>query len=137
MTTPGTNANARISVVTIADDLAFQAALIAYLEEQDEFAVVGHAVTRGEALECPVSRPPRVILLDVRLRDGPGLELVGPLHARWPDSKIIVLTMFEVPALQRRAREKRISGYVAKADLVRDLLPTIREALHDSRFNNG
>jgi DNA-binding NarL/FixJ family response regulator len=120
-----------VHVVTIEDNPIFRAALMGFLEDAGGFEIVGVAGSRAEALDCSTPMEPDIVLLDVNLPDGSGLRLIGPLRARWPHTRIVVLTLFDVPAKERLSSESGVCAFVSKTQLADELLPAIRMALAD------
>jgi two-component system, NarL family, invasion response regulator UvrY len=59
---------------------------------------------------------PDIVVLDVRLPDGNGLDLLVVLLSEQPDLKIIVFSMYEDPVFARRALENGVRGYLTKID---------------------
>jgi two-component system, NarL family, invasion response regulator UvrY len=59
---------------------------------------------------------PDIVVLDVRLPDGNGLDLLVVLLSEQPDLKIIVFSMYEDPVFARRALENGVRGYLTKND---------------------
>jgi DNA-binding NtrC family response regulator len=76
--------------VLIVDDQAELRGLLKALLE-DDYQVV-EAENGAALLKCFSSEQPDVVLLDVKLPDADGLELLPQVKKRWPDSQVIVLT---------------------------------------------
>ncbi len=77
---------------------------------------VAEATTAASGLDMAGSFSPDLILLDLRLPDGNGLDLLATLISTQPDRKIIVFSMYEDPAIASRALEAGASGYITKND---------------------
>ncbi len=77
---------------------------------------VAEATTAASGLDMAGSFSPDLILLDLRLPDGNGLDLLATLISTQPDRKIIVFSMYEYPAIASRALEAGASGYITKND---------------------
>ena len=118
-----------VSVMTVEDSVSFRAALVQFLMSEADCEVVGEAGSCAEALACAPSHEPDIILLDVNLPDGSGVDLIGPLRDRWPRARIVVLTMFELPAKWRLVLKDQVCGIVSKAQLDSDLVPAMRSAM--------
>ena len=78
------------SLLLVDDDDAFLRRLGRAMERRG-FAVT-MAPSLATALEAIDARPPAFAVVDLRLGDGNGLEVVERLHARRPDARVIVLT---------------------------------------------
>ena len=82
--------------VLIADDrLSSRNGLKALLATQLEIAIVGEAADGQEAIELVEECRPDVVLMDVRMPGINGLEATRVIKDRWPEIKVIVLTMYQ------------------------------------------
>ncbi|MBV8402389.1 MAG: response regulator transcription factor [Acetobacteraceae bacterium] len=77
---------------------------------------VREAATAAEGLRVAHEFSPDIIILDLKLPDGSGLGLLGPLTSPAPDRKVIVFSMYEDPAFAAQALEAGAKGYVSKND---------------------
>jgi NarL family two-component system response regulator LiaR len=95
------------------------------LDTQEDLVVVGEAATVAAAVEEAERHRPDLILLDLGLKDGSGLEALPRLQSNCPDSRVIVLSGYGpeqvLPALRRGAR-----GFVSKDTASSHLLKAIR-----------
>lgn len=96
----------------VEDDLSLLALIGATLEQ------AGHAVRRittlGGALDWTVTTPPDLLITDVGLPDGSGLELVKHLHTRAPGVPILVLSGADTIVDQQRALAVGASDFLPK-----------------------
>ncbi|HEX7733928.1 MAG TPA: response regulator transcription factor [Ktedonobacteraceae bacterium] len=113
--------------VLIADDHApFREGLRALLRSEVDIETVGEAATGREAIARVADLQPDVILMDLHMPDGNGIEATHSILASSPHINILVLTMFEdddsvFAALQAGAR-----GYLLKGALKAEILRAIR-----------
>lgn len=77
---------------------------------------VREAVNAVDGLRLSHEFSPEIILLDLRLPDGNGLNLLDSLMSCDPVPKIIVFSMYEDPAFAARALEVGAKGYITKND---------------------
>lgn len=90
--------------VAIADDHKMVAEGIARLIEESETAhVVGIAGTLGDAASLISAEQPDVLLLDVALPDGDGIDAIPQFLAASSQTRVVVLTMFGERAVIARA----------------------------------
>src|SRR5579875_1758862 len=78
--------------------------------EIDEAATIADGLRKADELS------PDIIVLDLKLPDGTGLDLLGRLSAARPGRTIIVFSMYEDPAFAARALEAGAGGYMTKND---------------------
>lgn len=113
--------------VLIADDhVPFREGLRALLRSEGDIETVGEAATGTEAIARVADLQPDVILMDLHMPDGSGIEATHSILASSPHISILVLTMFEdddsvFAALQAGAR-----GYLLKGALKAEILRAIR-----------
>jgi DNA-binding NarL/FixJ family response regulator len=79
-------------------------------------ADIREASTATDGLRISREFLPDVIILDLKLPDGNGLELITSLLSNEPAPKIIVFSMYEEPAFAARALEAGAKGYITKND---------------------
>jgi two-component system, NarL family, invasion response regulator UvrY len=77
---------------------------------------IAEASTAASGLEMAGSFSPDLIILDLRLPDGNGFDLIGTLISAQPHRKIVVFSMYEDPVFAARALEAGACGYITKND---------------------
>ena len=68
---------------------------------------------------------PAVILVDLSLAQGDGLGLVRRLRGCLPDLSLLVLGVYNQPAVSRAILEAGANGFILKSSIATDLLPAI------------
>lgn len=92
-------------------------------------ADVAEAGTAAEALEVMGSTAVDVALVDVRMPDSDGLELLHEMKKTWPEVPVIMLTSFDHAHYVRRALAEGAAGYMLKDATPEDLEQAIQVAL--------
>jgi two-component system response regulator DevR len=108
------------------------------LGAEPDFEVIAEAGSVGEALAYLPQAKPDVVVLDVRLPDGNGIELCRELMSQLPSVRCLILTSYSDDEALFNAIMAGASGYVLKQVLGSDLLSAIRtvasgESLLDAR----
>ncbi len=110
----------------IADDHGvLRAGLRALLNAEPEFEVVGEAETGEEALHMAESLRPDVVLLDVSMPGLSGIEVTREMKARFPDMRVLILTVHEDETLLREALRAGAAGYIVKRAMEEELIAAI------------
>jgi len=110
--------------VLIADDrLSSRNGLRALLATQLEIEIVGEAADGQEAVQMAEQFQPDVVLMDVRMPVMDGLEATRIIKGRWPEVKVIILTMY--PSHQAAALAAGADVFLVKGCAAEDLLATI------------
>jgi DNA-binding NarL/FixJ family response regulator len=91
-----------------------------------EVVEAGNAV---EAIEVMTSDNVDVALVDVRMPDSDGLELLHEMKERWPETPVIMLTSFDHAQYVRRALAEGAAGYMLKDATPEDLEQAIKVAI--------
>lgn len=101
--------------VLIADDHPlFRKGMHALLDSLPETAVVGEATTGREAVDRAMTLEPDVVLMDLQMPDGGGLWAIRQLAAQRPDTRILVVTLFEDDESVFTALKAGARGYILK-----------------------
>lgn len=103
------------------------------LERAGSFTVIGESGTLQEARVRLMRRPPDVLIVDVRLPDGDGLELVREMSAQQPDIGIVVLTMYSGDDQLLAAKQAGASAFVAKDAPVTDVVAAATASVRNPR----
>jgi DNA-binding NarL/FixJ family response regulator len=117
-----------ISVLLVDDHDLIRGGLRRALEGEPDLDVAAEAATCGEALAAVLAAPPAVVVLDVNLPDGSGMDLVVELRALAPNMGIVLLTMFETDDYLFAALNNGASAFVAKGAPTSELLSAVRHA---------
>jgi DNA-binding NarL/FixJ family response regulator len=119
----------RASVVLVDDHDLIRQGLSRAFERQSDFTVVGQAGSVAEAIALAEKLAPDVVVTDVRLPDGTGLDVVRALRADRPDVGLVVLTMYAGDEQLFAALEAGASAFVAKDAPADDVVAAARHAL--------
>jgi DNA-binding NarL/FixJ family response regulator len=119
----------RASVVLVDDHDLIRQGLYRAFERQADFSVVGQAGSVAEAIALAEKLSPDVVVTDVRLPDGTGLDVVRALRADRPDVGLVVLTMYAGDEQLFAALEAGASAFVAKDAPADDVVAAARHAL--------
>ncbi len=97
------------------------------IEAEGDLVVVGQAGTVEDAVRRVGFDSPDVVILDIRLPDGSGVEACREIRARWPEVNVLMLTSFADDEALFASIMAGASGYVLKQIKGSDLLDSIRK----------
>ncbi|QWC84054.1 response regulator transcription factor [Nocardioidaceae bacterium] len=115
-----------IRVVVVDDQELFRRGLIMLLGVEGDIEVVGEASDGNAAVDLVTSSMPDVVLLDVRMPKGPGLEACVKIHELVPSAKIIMLTVSDEESDLYDAVKSGASGYLLKDASIDEVAQAIR-----------
>jgi DNA-binding NarL/FixJ family response regulator len=123
----------RIRVLVVDDAVESRETLRRALAFDEAIEVVGEAGSGRQAVERIAELGPDVVLMDVSMPDGGGIEATQTVTRRFPDTRVVALTAHEDPDTVRAMLRAGATGYVIKGAPVDDLL----EALHRADEGEG
>ncbi len=113
----------RQRILIVDDHEVVRLGLRALLDRHPDFEVVGEASTADEAVIKTLDRRPDVVVMDIRLPGGSGIEACEQIVAQAPECKVIMLTSYAEDDMLFNAIRAGAVGYVLKqiggAELVR------------------
>nr|WP_281382016.1 response regulator transcription factor [Nocardiopsis mwathae] len=98
------------------------------LAAEDGFETVGEAASGGEALALAAVHRPDVVLMDLRMPGGDGVEATARLLERHPRCRVLILTTYDTDTDILRAVEAGAAGYLLKDAPRTELTAAIRSA---------
>ncbi|MCE2744552.1 MAG: response regulator transcription factor [Burkholderiales bacterium] len=116
-----------IRVMLVDDDELIQQALRHAIETHPELNLVGQAFTLKEALGLVEKLQPEVVLVDLGLPDGSGLELIAHIHQHMPGCESMVLTVFGDESHVISSIEAGATGYLTKDTRTADILDRLKQ----------
>lgn len=100
------------SLLLVDDDEAFVKRLARAMEKRGFVAETAQSVAAGKA--AAMARPPAFAVVDLRLEDGNGLDVVETIRMRRPESRVVVLTGYGAIATAVAAVKIGATDYMAK-----------------------
>jgi len=116
-----------IRVFSVDDHPLLNEGIAAIINGQPDMQLVAQASTGCEAIRQFCEYLPDVTLMDLRLPDMSGIDVMIAIRAEFPEARIIMLTTFEGDIEIQRALEAGARGYVLKSMPPRDLVAVIRQ----------
>jgi two-component system response regulator NreC len=116
-----------IRVLVVDDHAVVRSGLSLLLAREDDIEPVGEASSAREAIFEARRATPDVILIDVTMPDGSGLDALPTLQHEHPETKVLVLSMHDDPSYVRQAFELGASGYILKEAADAEVVGAIRQ----------
>ena len=115
----------QLRIVIVDDHEVVRLGLRTLLDRHPDFTVIDEAGTAREAFEKTLNSEPDVVVMDVRLQGGSGIEACRKIMSHVPNTKVIILTSYAQDEMLFDAISAGAAGYVLKQiggdDLVRSI----------------
>lgn len=112
-------------LLIVDDHEVVRSGLVALLDRREGFQVVAEAGTVAEAIEQANRFEPDIVVMDVRLPDGSGIEACREIRAEHPTTRVVMLTSFPDDEAVLSAIVAGASGYLLKQVRARDLVAAL------------
>lgn len=125
---PSTLANwpRRLRVGVVEDDARSRETLVSMIGEAGDLSVVLVAANRRDALDLLPRHEMDVLIVDLGLPDGSGLDVIQAARAQWPACSVLVSTIFGDEAHVLRSIEAGAMGYLLKDTGAAEVVEEIR-----------
>jgi two-component system response regulator NreC len=123
-----------IRLLIIDDHQLVRSGLRRLLENEEDMTVEDEAGTAYDAVRLARLHKPDVVLLDVVMPGGSGLDAIPEIREAAPDAEILALSMQDDPSYVRQAFAAGASGYVLKEAADDELLAAVREVADGGRY---
>lgn len=120
---------AKRTILIVDDHAVFREGLVRIVNQEKDLAVCGEASDAAEALEKAAALKPDLAVVDISLEGVGGLEVVKSLRARFPEMRLLMLSMHPESLYGERALRSGANGYVMKREGGRSLLTAVRHVL--------
>jgi DNA-binding NarL/FixJ family response regulator len=125
MSSDPTSGRPPLRLLVVDDHEVVREGLVALLSRRDEFQVVAEAGTVAESLAAVRRFEPDLVVMDVRLPDGSGIEACREIRAEFPAIRIVMLTSYPDEEAVLSAILAGASGYLLKQIRGRDLVTAL------------
>jgi DNA-binding NarL/FixJ family response regulator len=122
--------------VVIADDHPLiLAGIRRALDETEEFQVVGEARVGSQVLPLVSQTSPDLVLMDIRMPEMDGLTALDRIRERYPNVKVVILSVSTDPDLIQNVLNRGASAYVVKSVNPIDLPSVLRQAMEGTVYS--
>jgi len=125
MTDEGAQAQRPLRILVVDDHEVVRQGLVALLGRREEFQVVAEAGSVAEALAAARRFIPDLVVMDVRLPDGSGIEACRDIRSEYPATRVVMLTSYPDEEAVLSAIIAGASGYLLKQVRGRDLVAAL------------
>jgi DNA-binding NarL/FixJ family response regulator len=123
-----------IKVLVADDHVIVRRGLRQILAETPDIVVAGEAETPQEVMQLVLREPWSVVLLDIKLRGGSGLELLGWLRRERPQLPALILTTYPEDQYAVRVIRAGAAGFLTKESAPELLIEAVRKVASGGRY---
>ena len=124
-----------LRVVIVDDHRLMLDALLLALRDAEDIELVGETHEGLKALPLVAEKKPDVVLLDFRMPDLDGLQVLDRIRKHHPDVKVVMLSGSDDPELIQDALRRGASAFILKQIDPRDLPGAIRQAVEGTIYS--
>ncbi|MGZ5321248.1 MAG: response regulator [Solirubrobacterales bacterium] len=125
-----------ITVVLADDHELVREGIRMVLESEPDIEVVAEAGDAESAVRYALGHKPTVLVLDLNMPGGSGLDAIPKIAETSPGTKIVVLTMQSEPAFARTALQAGAAGYVIKHSAAHELVDALHAVVGGETYMN-
>jgi len=122
-----------MKVFIVDDSSVVRDRLRVMLSEIKEVEIFGEAENAAEALKLLKNFSPDLMVLDIRLKEGNGFDLLKAIKQSHPDLKVIMLTNFPYSQYRERALEMGADHFFDKSIDFEKVIKVIKELLKNKK----
>jgi DNA-binding NarL/FixJ family response regulator len=126
----------KIRVLLVDDHPVLRKGLTQLIQQQPDMEVCGEAGGVNDALRLTRSTHPHIVVIDMWLEDGHGLDLIKDLKADGSPPKMLCLTMLDETTYAERALRAGAHGFLSKSEAADEIINAIRQILRGEVFLN-
>jgi DNA-binding NarL/FixJ family response regulator len=113
----------------VEDHAVLRDGLVRLINDESDLIVCGEAEDAQAAMAEVQATSPDVVIVDLRLKESNGLDLVRDLHTQYPDLPILVLSMYKESLYAERSLRAGAKGYIMKQEATDKVMTAIRRVL--------
>jgi DNA-binding NarL/FixJ family response regulator len=121
-------------ILIVDDHPLMREGLAARLSSQPDMCVCGEACDINDALSLFKSTEPDLVIVDLQLKTGHGLDLIKELRARNQTAKMLVVSAYDESLFAERAMRAGAMGYINKQEVQEKIIDAVRTVLSGRRF---
>jgi DNA-binding NarL/FixJ family response regulator len=130
------NDQPRIRVFSVDDHPLLREGIAAVINNQPDMTVIAQSANGQDAIQQFRKHQPDVTLMDLRLPDMSGIDVLAGIRAEFPDARIIMLTTFEGDVEIKRALEVIRQVHAGKKRIPPELAAELAEHMSDEALTS-
>ena len=124
----------RYTIAIVDDHPLVREGLAARISAQPDMEVCGEADDIESAMEMLVASRPSLVIVDIALRDGHGIDLIKRIVAAGINTRMLVVSAYDESLFAERALRAGALGYINKQELQGKVVEALRTVLRGERY---
>jgi DNA-binding NarL/FixJ family response regulator len=120
------------TVLIVDDNAEFRGRIKTLLSSENEIQIIGEAGDGEQAVLEAARLHPNIVLMDVRMPRMNGLEAARRLTGPSSDTKVIMMSQYDIEEYKQAAAASGARDYVVKKSMMQRLIPAIRAAVAET-----
>ena len=121
-------------VLLIDDHPIYRRGMASLIQAETDLELCGEAESVGEALRQIQALRPDILVVDLNLGKGSGLQLIHSVRSQGMDLPILVISMYDEKLFAERVVRAGANGYLNKAEAITSIVPAIRQVLDNGLY---
>jgi DNA-binding NarL/FixJ family response regulator len=131
---PRNSGSGRLTIAIVDDHPLVREGLAARISAQADMEVCGEADNIESAMEMIVAKRPALVIVDIALRDGHGIDLIKRIVAAGINTRMLVVSAYDESLFAERALRAGALGYINKQELQGKVVEALRTVLRGERY---
>ncbi|HEY2402791.1 MAG TPA: response regulator transcription factor, partial [Steroidobacteraceae bacterium] len=131
---PRNSGSGRLTIAIVDDHPLVREGLAARISAQADMEVCGEADDIESAMEMIVAKRPALVIVDIALRDGHGIDLIKRIVAAGINTRMLVVSAYDESLFAERALRAGALGYINKQELQGKVVEALRTVLRGERY---
>ena len=124
----------RLTIAIVDDHPLVREGLAARISAQPDMEVCGEADDIESAMEMIAAKRPALVIVDIALRDGHGIDLIKRIVAAGINTRMLVVSAYDESLFAERALRAGALGYINKQELQGKVVEALRTVLRGERY---
>jgi DNA-binding NarL/FixJ family response regulator len=124
----------KISVIIVEDHKLVREMWTDLLADNNEIEVVGESGDFDEAIEMIKSKKPDIVFLDINLPQSSGLDAVPLIRKFAPDTRIIAISVHDLPVYAKKMLQMGANAYVTKNSSHLEIFKAVEEVMNGRSY---
>lgn len=124
----------KTTIMIVDDHPIVREGLANLIGRDDRYQIVAEAAGATEAMRFIEKKPPDMVIVDLSLAEGSGLQLIKRIHSEKPAIRILVASMHDDMIYAERSLRAGANGYINKEQAASKLISAIEEVLRGNIY---